>query len=133
MSKTTVVQTKRRRTPRFGFDEATDGRLAAMYEARHCVCAYCWGVLVERYDDERGGWLAECAAYGPDHQGVHHDAYKSATIATNTFAAWEVEDFYRRTEYAAGFGLTPPLTGEALQAKLAANKKALGRSGGGLD
>jgi len=52
---------------------------------------------------------------------------KNTDIASHALEVQEVEHFYSRTPYAAALGFAPPLTGEALQARLEQNKKALGR------
>lgn len=108
-----------------------DGRYSSQYAVDHCVCAYCWGVLVQRYDDDERRWVAVCAE-NETHIGYHHNAFKTSEIDRHTFAYQEVKEYYRQTPYASEFGLTPRLTGAALQDHAAELKHMLGRDDSGL-
>lgn len=108
-----------------------DGRYSAQYAADHCVCAYCWGVLVQRLDNEQGKWVAVCAE-NESHIGYHHAAFKTSEISRHTIAFMEVREYYRQTTYAQEFGLTPRLTGAALQDHAAKLKRVLGSDDSGI-
>jgi hypothetical protein len=103
-----------------------DGRYIAQYAADHCVCAYCWSPLAQRFDEESGMWEAVCSA-NEAHVGYHHIAFKDSEISKHSLTAFEIKEFYRETSFAAGFGLTPRLHGQALQDHVAALKRMLGR------
>jgi len=114
------------RPPRRASTNDGDGRYIAQYAADHCVCAYCWSPLSQRFDADSGMWEAVCAA-NEAHVGYHHQAFKDSEISKHTVTAFEVKEFYRETSFAAGFGLTPRLHGQALQDHVAAMKRMLGR------
>ncbi len=119
-------QKRKRLTVPFG-----DGRFEAQYAEDHMVCAYCWGKLTQRYDADDGRWYAVCAA-NEAHIGFHHVVFKEREISRDTVTSAEIRDFYRRSAFAAEFGLTPPLTGQALQDQLASMKRVLGRDDSGF-
>ncbi len=104
----------------------SDGRFFAQYAQDHCVCAYCWGPLVQIYDEETHQWVALCAANSA-HVGYHHQAFKDAEINKHTTTYMEVREFYRQTVFAPEFGLTPRLTGQPLIDHAKAMKRQLGR------
>jgi hypothetical protein len=108
-----------------------DGRYASQYAVDHCVCAYCWGVLVQRFDDELHRWVAVCAD-NDQHIGFHHIAFKAGEIDRHSIVYADVKNFYRETCYAKEFGLTPKLTGAALIDHAAKLKRMLGRDNSGL-
>jgi hypothetical protein len=119
---------KQKRVPRI---DDGDGRYFAQYAADHCVCAYCWGVLTQIFDEDEQRWLAVCAE-DDTHTGSHHQAYKAREIEKHSVSYQEVKEFYRETPFAAGFGLSPRLTGQALQDHYATLKRVLGRDDLGL-
>jgi hypothetical protein len=108
-----------------------DGRYYAQYAVDHCVCAYCWGPLTQIFDEDEGKWKAVCAA-NELHRGFHHAFYKQSEIDRHSIEVMQIKEFYRRTEFAAGFGLEPPLHGAELKARLEKYRKVLGRDDSGL-
>lgn len=108
-----------------------DGRYSSQYAVDHCVCAYCWSPLIQRYDEDEGRWYAVCAD-NDQHVGFHHRAFKVSEIDRHSVLYADVKNFYRETCYAADFGLTPKLTGAALQDRAAQLKRMLGRDDSGL-
>lgn len=108
-----------------------DGRYAAQYAADHCVCAYCWGVLTQQYDEDDRRWYAVCAA-NPAHLGFHHKVFKEMTIDAHGFEAMEVQDFYSRTPFAEELGYAKPLSGQELIDHVQKMKRMLGRDDSGL-
>jgi len=103
-----------------------DGRTASAHAAQWCVCGYCWGPVVERYDEELKRWYASCS--NELHRGFHHFVFVERTKSAHALEVLEVKHFYSRTPLAAALGFEPPLTGDALQARLKQNKQVLGQS-----
>jgi len=108
-----------------------DGRRAAQYAVDHCVCGYCWGVLIQVFDDDSDSWLAVCAD-NDQHVGFHHVGFKNREVERHSHDYMATVEFYRQSEYAADFGLTPRLSGAALQEQFKRNRRALGRDDTGL-
>jgi hypothetical protein len=87
--------------------------------------------LSQIYAEDERKWVAVCAE-DETHVGYHHQAYKAREIEKHSVSYQEVKAFYRETPFAAGFGLEPRLTGQALQDRFATLKHVLGRDDTGL-
>jgi len=64
-------------------------RALAAVTIRDCVCAGCWGHLIEFA--EQGQSRVECAAYGAEHTGFVSKAYADTRRAESAAEAYEVK------------------------------------------
>lgn len=112
-----------------------DGRSLAAYLVSHCLCRWCWGLLVERFDEEGEPgrrWYASCAEWGSLHQGFHQKTWVERVKIDSRLEAVEIIGFYRETEWAESLGIKRKevLTPEE---RLKLGRQRLGRDGGGID